>query len=113
MKPGQISVPFTFQDENGSPFSGLPATCYISQDGSDYVISTNPAISLDNGDYILTVTAEERGDSFTRIKATAGIYTTILTITTDQDILTPLAVLDTNIDSILTDTQFVYKWITN
>ena len=83
MIPGAVTVPIALRDLNNSPVTGKTLTCTLSKDGGAFGASTNSAAEVGSGDYSLALTAGERGTNYTRIKATDGTYTTLVTVTTD------------------------------
>jgi len=84
MKPGAVTVPIALRDLSDSPVAGATLACTVSIDGGAFAPSTNTATEVGGGDYALALTAAERGTSYSRIKATDGTYTTLVTVTTNE-----------------------------
>lgn len=84
MRPGEVTIPITFCDVDGYPVSGISLLCSVSRDGSTFSEAVNEAVEVYYGQYVLTITAAERGEYYTRVKATDGRYTSLVTVTTDE-----------------------------
>jgi len=85
--------------------SGLTLTVTVQKDGAAPVAATNAATEIvTTGRYKLTLTATERNADEVVVAATDGTLTTLVTDYPGQDVLTPLAVVDTVADGIAAKT---------